>query len=56
MAKQQEEIPNQITLRDIPEEVWDMIRQKKIEIMTNNKQRVSVSHQEAIYKLITKAK
>ncbi len=48
------ECKEQILLRHIPCEVVQMINRKKIEIMTNNPHRSSVSNSEAIYKLILK--
>ena len=48
------ECKSQILLRHIPCEVIQRINLKKIEIMNNNPHRTTVSHSEAIYKLILK--
>lgn len=44
--------PKDIILKNIPDKAWDKICETKRKIMEKNKQRASVSHQEAIYKLI----
>jgi hypothetical protein len=49
------ECKQQILLRHVPCEVIQRINSKKIEIMNNNPHRATVSHSEAIYKLILKS-
>lgn len=49
------ECKSQILLRHIPCEVIQRINLKKIEIMNRNPHRTTVSHSEAIFKLILKA-
>lgn len=44
--------PKAILLNEPPKDVWEKICETKRKIMENNKQRASVSHEEAIYKLI----
>ena len=44
--------PKDIILKNIPDDVWLKICAVKVAIMQKNKKRGSVSHQEAIYKLI----
>lgn len=44
--------PKDIILKNVPEKAWDKICETKRKIMDKNKKRASVSHQEAIYKLI----
>jgi hypothetical protein len=46
------ECKSQILLRSVPCEVVQVINRKKIEIMNNNPNRTTVSHSEAIFKLI----
>ena len=41
-------------LRNVPCEVLEAITRKKMEIMSNNRHRTTVSNSEAIYKLILK--
>lgn len=48
------ECKSQILLRQVPCEVIQRINLKKIEIMNNNPHRTTVSHSEAIFKLILK--
>lgn len=47
-----EKKPNGITLKNLPDDVWEKICSVKREILLKNKKRSSVSHNEAIYKLI----
>jgi hypothetical protein len=49
------ECKDQILLRNVPCEVIQRINAKKIEIMQNNPRRTTVSHSEAIFKLILKS-
>ncbi len=44
--------PKGITLKKIPDSVWVKICATKRAILEKNKSRSSVSHEEAIYKLI----
>ncbi len=48
------ECKTRILLRHVPCEVIQLISRKKIQIMANNPYRTTVSHSEAIYKLILK--
>ena len=43
-----------LLLRNVPCEVIEAIGKKKMEIMTNNRYRTTVSNSEAIFKLILK--
>ena len=53
-AKTTSQCQSQILLRKVPCEVVQLINRKKAEILTNNPYRTTVSHSEAIYKLILK--
>jgi hypothetical protein len=44
----------QLLLRNVPTEVIEAIAKKKIQIMTNNPYRTTVSDSEAIFKLVLK--
>ena len=44
--------PKDIILKNVPDAIWEKICAVKVSIMQRNKKRGSVSHQEAIYKLI----
>lgn len=44
--------PKAVSLKEMPENVWEKINEMKIAILTKNKKRGNVSTQEAIYKLI----
>ena len=47
-----EEKPKAISLKNIPDDVWQKINEMKIAILTKNTKRGIVSTEEAIYKLI----
>lgn len=47
-----EKKPKAVSLKNIPDNVWEKINEMKIAILTKNKKRGIVSTEEAIYKLI----
>jgi hypothetical protein len=51
-SEEQSEKPKDITLKNVPADVWDRIRLIKIKMLQSNKNRVGVSHQEAVFKII----
>ncbi len=44
--------PKKITLYDVPDDVWEKIKEIKQHILSKNKYRSFVSHHEAIYRLL----
>ena len=44
----------QILLRNVPEDIFEIIQTEKANILQNNKSRTSVSNEEALYKALRK--